>query len=503
MAEKRLEEIRAQRLLKREQLIATEQNPYPAEAKRTHTVSEIQDTFSELSQAETPVTLTGRIMAIRRHGRVVFLDLRDGTGSMQVQLTKDDLPETVFGMQENLDVGDFLQVLGKVILTPRGAQTLAALEFHLLAKSIHPLPSIWYGLKDHEARFRNREIDLLLNSEARNVLIQRSRIITWLRQYLVKEGYLEVETPILQNMQGGATARPFMTHHNALGIDLNLRIAAELHLKRLLVAGFEKVFEIERRFRNEGIDREHNPEFTMLEAQWAYADYEDLMDETEKMLQQLCLELFSTTTITWQEHALSWAVPLPRVNYIELVGAKLGVDILTETNPEIYLALFRKYKLQVPDIHNYYQLVDELYKQLLRPEIIQPTLLYNYPAQMAPLAKPSLTDARIAEKFQLVAAGMELGNNYTEQNDPVVQLQVLQQQQHSREAGDSEAHQIDTAYLQAMEYGMPPNVGWGIGIDRLVMLLTNSASIRDVIAFPLLRPEQTAADESKPEATPN
>ena len=489
MAEKRLEEIRAERLRKRDELLAANKVPYPAETKRTHTVSEIIEQFEELAEKETPVTLNGRLMAVRRHGGVVFVDLLDVTGTLQVQIAKDAVPEDIFADTEILDTGDFMEVTGKLITTARGAKTLEAIAFRMLGKSINPLPSAWHGLKEHEARFRNREIDLLLNTEARDILIQRSRIISWIRQYMVDNGYLEVETPALQAIHGGAAARPFSTHHNALGIPLHLRIAAELHLKRMLVSGFEKVFEIERRFRNEGIDRQHNPEFTMLEAQWAYADYEDLMDTTEQMLSELCLDLYGTTSIEWQGHTLSWQAPLPRVRYVDIVSEKLGVDILSETDPDVYLQLFTKHKLTPPKAANYYQLVDELYKELVRPEIIQPTILYDYPAQMVPLAKPNLTDPRIAEKFQLLAVGLELGNNYTEQNDPVIQREVLEEQQSTRDSGDEEAHALDEPYLRAMEYGMPPNVGWGIGIDRLVMLLTDAASIRDVIAFPLMRPE--------------
>ncbi len=490
MAEKRLEEIRIERLRKRTELLEANKVPYPAEAKRSHTVAEALEDFTALADDGTPVTLNGRVMAVRSHGSVAFLDLRDATGTLQVQVNKDNMPEDIFAGLSTIDTGDFIEAVGKLITNARGTQTLEAVEFHMLTKSINPLPSSWHGLKDHEARFRNREVDLLLNDEAREILLTRSRIISWIRTHMIESGYLEVETPALQAMHGGAAARPFTTHHNALGVPLHLRIAAELHLKRLLVSGFEKVFEIERRFRNEGIDRQHNPEFTMLEAQWAYADYEDLMDAMEQMLHKLCMDLFGTTSIEWQGTMLSWEAPLPRLRFVDVVSAKLGVDILTETDPQVYLDLFKKHKLATPEAENYYQLVDELYKHLVRPEILQPTILYDYPAQMVPLAKPSLSDPRIAEKFQPIAMGLELGNNYTEQNDPVIQRDVLEEQQAERESGDEEAHALDESYLRAMEYGMPPNVGWGIGIDRLVMLLTNAASVRDVIAFPLLRPEQ-------------
>lgn len=363
-------------------------------------------------------------------------------------------------------------------------------EMHLLTKSIRPLPSAWHGLKDHEARWRQRDIDLFINDEAKQTLITRAHIIQWLRQYFIKQGYLEVETPILQSIPGGAAARPFETHHNALDIPLYLRISAELYLKRLLAAGFEKVFEIERRFRNEGIDKQHNPEFTMLESQLAYADYEDLMDFTETILQALCLEVVGSTDITWGTHQLSFAAPLPRVRYIDLMSEALGFDVLTVRDLAPYKEVFNREKLELPESPNYYHLLDEYYKERVRPTIIQPTLVYDYPLEMAPLAKASSVDPRVAEKFQLVAAGLELNNCYSEQNDPVLQHQRFIEQQAAYEAGDVDAQKIDQEYLRSMEYGMPPNAGWSLGIDRFVMLVTNSPSIRDTLAFPLLRPEE-------------
>ena len=490
MAEERLQEIRASRLKRREQLLTAGQVPYPSEARRTHTVAEIGADFDALSAAPEPIVVAGRVMNIREHGSVVFWDVRDATGALQIQLSKDEVPPDIFAQSRLLDVGDFIQAGGQLVRTKRGVETLLVAEWHILTKSIHPLPSAWHGLKDHEARFRQREIDLLLNDQARQVIETRSRLIAWLRGYLSKQGYLEVETPILQSIAGGAAARPFVTHHQALDIPLYLRIAAELYLKRLLAAGFEKVFEIDRRFRNEGIDRQHNPEFTMLESQWAYADYEDLMEFTEEALERLTHDLFQTTTFTWQDTDLSFARPFARERYVDMVSQRLGVDILTEKDPARYEAIFKRENLPLPEITTYYHLVDELYKELVRPSIVQPTIVYDYPAEMAPLAKRSQTDPRIAEKFQLVAAGVELNNCYTELNDPVLQREIFVAQQRERDAGNEEAQALDEEYLRALEYGVPPNAGWSLGIDRLVMLLTNSASIRDTIAFPLLKPEK-------------
>lgn len=489
MAEQRLEEIRQARLDKREKLLEEGSVPYPAEAKRSHTTAQALADFEQLSADKIPVTLVGRIMAKRGHGSIAFADLRDGTDEIQLQFAEDKIPAEIFSRLGSLDAGDFLEASGHLITNQRGAKTLEVLEFHLLSKSIRPIPSSWHGLKDHETRFRNREVDLLMNKDARDVLVLRDKVIGWLRNYLHEQGYLEVETPILQSTTGGAAAKPFKTHHNTLDMPLHLRIAAELNLKRMLVAGFEKVFEIERRFRNEGISPQHNPEFTMLEAQWAYADYEDLMDEMEKVLENLSKDILGTTEIQWQGHDISLAAPFKRVSYVELVSKELGVDILEEKNVEVYKEIFRDKKLELPKAQNYYQLVDELYKELIRPNLIQPTLLYDYPAEMAPLAKRKASDPRIAEKFQLLIGGLEINNSYTELNDPVIQRQLMEEQQAQRDEGDEEAQEMDEEYLKAMEQGMPPNVGWGIGIDRLVMILADVENLRDTIAFPLLKPK--------------
>lgn len=489
MAEERLQEIRAARLKKREAALAVGLVPYPSEAIRTHTVAQARENFAALQKDATPLVLAGRVTAIRGHGGVSFWDVRDATGTLQAQVSKDEVPIDIWAQAEWLDVGDFVQLSGQMITTKRGEESLEVDEWHFLVKSIRPLPSSWHGFKDHEARFRQRELDLLLNEHGLKTLRTRGAVITWLRRYLSDLGYMEVETPMLQPIPGGAAARPFMTHHNALDMPLYLRISAELYLKRLLVAGVEKVFEIERRFRNEGVDRQHNPEFTMLESQWAYADYEDLMDFTEVTLEKLTTELLGTTDVTWQGQELTFARPFARERYVDLVGKRLGVDILAEKDPAVYEAILKREKLVLPASRTYYHLVDELYKELVRPNLIQPTIIFDYPAEMAPLAKRSQTDPRIAEKFQLVAAGMELNSCYTELNDPVIQRELFLEQQAQRDAGNEEAQGFDEAYLRALEYGMPPNAGWSLGIDRFVMLLTDSPSVRDTIAFPLLKPE--------------
>lgn len=489
MAEERLEEIRAARLQRREDLLSQGAVPYPAEVRRSHSVAEVILQFETLQRDSAPITIVGRVVALRRHGGVVFIDVRDATGKLQLQQSRATAGDA-FDRLDALDTGDFIEAAGKATVTARGVQTLDVAEWHIITKSIRPLPSTWFGLKDHESRFRQREVDFLLNEHAQATLVTRSRVIAWLRQYFITDGYLEIDTPILQSQAGGAAATPFTTHHKALDIPLYLRISAELYLKRLLVSGFEKVFEIGHYFRNEGIDRQHNPEFTMLESQWAYADYEDLMDFTDAILEKLVVALHDTAEITWQDQALSFANPLPRKRYVDLVGEALGIDILHNQDPHTYLELFNERGIEIPRVTTYAKLVDELYKSLVRPTLIQPTILYDYPVELVPLAKRSANDPRIAEKFQVVVAGMEIVNAYTELNDPVEQRQRFEEQRAAREQGDDEAQSLDEEYLRAQEYGMPPNAGWGLGVDRLVAILTNSPTIRDTIAFPLLRPEQ-------------
>lgn len=490
MAEERLEEIRQARLKKRADLLATGVVPYPAEARRTHALEETNREFEMLLADETPVVLAGRVIAKRLHGGVAFVDLKDTTAVFQVQFSKDVLAAELFDRLELLDAGDWIEVAGRVMKTQRGVKTLLANEWHFLSKSIRPLPDTWFGLKDHETRFRQREVDFWLHDEVREKFVTRSRVISWLRTYLTGQGYLEVETPVLQTIAGGAAARPFVTHHNALDIELFLRIAPELYLKRLLVGGYEKVFEIARNFRNEGIDRQHNPEFTMLELYWAYADYEDLMDFTEELFEKLVRELFDTSEITWQGQTLSFERPLKRVRYVDLVSEKLGVNIVEEKEPGMYEELFKKQRLAVPEVTTYAKLVDELYKELIRPQLIAPTLIYDYPTELQPLAKQKYSEPGIAEQFQLVVGGMEIVKAYSEQNDPVEQRARFEEQQAARAEGDDEAPLIDEGYVRALEYGMPPAAGWGLGIDRLIMLLTDVAALRDTIAFPLLRPEE-------------
>jgi len=490
MAEDRLEEIRAARLAKRQAMLDVGRVPYPAEARRTHTTARFLEQFKALQSESTPVTLAGRIVALRRHGGIAFADIGDASGEVQLQIASSGVPKEVFSRLEYLDTGDFIQAAGEAGLTERGSKVLVVSEFHLLSKSIRPLPDTWFGLKDQEKRYRRREIDLLLNREVRDVLALRSQVMDWLRGRLKKEGYLEVETPILQSLAGGAAARPFKTHHNALDVDLYLRIAPELYLKRLLVGGFEKVFELGRNFRNEGIDREHSPEFTMCELYWAYADYEDLMDLSELLLADLVREVTGSEDVRRSKTTISFATPWKRVRFVDRMSEVLGFDVLEKQDPNSYLSVYQERGLTIPEVQTYSRLVDELYKELVRPTLVQPTLVYDYPIESAPLAKGKVSEPRVAEKFQVVVGGKELVNAYTELNDPVEQRVRFETQQKDREAGDEEIADIDEVYLQALEYGMPPAAGWGLGVDRLVALVADAPSIRDTISFPLLKPER-------------
>ena len=489
MAEERLEEIRAARLVRRKALIGAGRPPYPSEARRTHILKDIVDNFENLKHEGAALTVVGRVLSVRAHGGLAFLDIGDASGTLQLQLSKEGVPEEVFHLLQSIDAGDFIEATGGLTLTKRGVKTLDIKEFHIISKSVRPLPDSWYGLKDHETRYRQREVDLALNKKVREVFLQRSVITNSIRHYLTQAGFMEVETPMLQPIAGGTLARPFTTHHNALDIDLFLRIAPELYLKRLIVGGYEKVFEIGRNFRNEGIDKHHNPEFTMLEFYEAYADYEDLMERCEEIIRQAVKATCGKETLTWQGQEFSFAAPFARRRYVDVVSEKIGIDILHEKDPAAYEPVFVREGLAIPVVKTYAKMVDELYKELIRPDLLQPTILFDYPVEMVPLAKTNLSDPRVAEMFQLVVAGTELVKAYTELNDPVEQRARFEEQQSQRESGDDEAHAVDESYLRAMEYGMPPVAGFGLGVDRLTMLLTDSPNLRDTILFPLLKPE--------------
>lgn len=489
MAEERLEEIRNKRLQTREALIASNNQPYPSEVRRTHAIGDLIASFDECVQDGSSVVVIGRIQAIRSHGVLAFIDIADESGKIQLQFMQEVLGDR-FSDIETLDTGDFIEATGTPTHSKRGERTIAITTHTIVSKAIRPIPSTWFGLKDIAQRSRERELDLLANPETKETVKKRSGVLKFLRNYLDAKGFIEVETPILQPIAGGTLAEPFSTHHNALDSDLFLRIAPELYLKRLLVGGFEKVFEIGKNFRNEGVDKSHNPEFTMLEFYLAYADYEDLMDFAEEMLSASAKEITGSHEVSWGEDTVSFAPPFERLSYVDLLEERTGVNVLTEKNPGAYLQVFKKHNITPPSTQTYTKLVDELYKEIVRPTLKNPTILYDYPVELVPLAKRSAKNEHITEMFQLVIAGMEIVKAYTELNDPVEQRKRFEEQQAARDTGDREAHSIDEAYLKAMEYGMPPAAGFGLGVDRLVMLLTNTSHLRDTILFPLMKKEE-------------
>lgn len=442
-----LEDIIKERLQKRKK------EYYPARVKRTHEISEALESFSSLSKQKKKISLTGRLMGLRIQGNLIFADLKDETGKIQILLKKDNL-KNFAQLKADLDIGDFLEVSGVLFVTKAGEKTVEAKQSKIIVKSLRPLPSVWHGLKDVEERFRKRYLDLLLNPDIRRQIIERSKIVEEVRQALYKEGFLEVETPILQPIPGGAKARPFVTHHNALDVDFYLRIAPELYLKRLLVGGFEKIFEIGRNFRNEGIDRDHNPEFTMLELYWAYKDYNDLMKFAEKLLKK-------------------W--------------------IPGKWNKITFADLFKKHTgknwKSVPK-----EQLDEIYKKEIRMagKIKKPTLVIDYPESIMPLAKHKTEDPELTESFQLIApapGGPEIVKGFSELNDPAAQRQQMEEQEKAFRAGHEESSRVDEDFLEALEYGMPPAAGMGIGIDRLVAYATDAHAVKEIIIFPTLKPK--------------
>lgn len=445
-----LEDILKERLKKREDLIKSEGDPYPAVVERTHLISEALKSFGTLSKAKKKISLVGRVMGLRIQGGLGFADLRDGTDEkLQAVLKKDNLGDKFATLKNDLDIGDFLQVSGTLFKTQKGEKSIEAKTARIIVKSLRPLPSVWHGLKDVEERFRKRYLDLILNPEVKEKLVARSKIVDDLRAAITEEGFLEVETPMLQPIPGGTKARPFVTHHNALDTDFYLRIAPELYLKRLLVGGMEKVFEIGRNFRNEGIDRDHNPEFTMLEMYWAYQDYKGLMKLAEKLLKKWLPGKWKTVTFS------------------EIFKKLSGRDYQSIKSKEL----------------------DEVFKKEVRPKIIEPTFVTEYPESMIALAKLKKENPALTESFQLIVNGVEIIKGFSELNDPVFQRAQMEQQDKEFRAGNPEAFRLDEDFLEALEYGMPPAAGLGLGIDRLVALVTKSHSVKEIIAFPTLRPK--------------
>jgi len=484
-----IDEIKKIRLKKLEAIQRAGILVYPAKTKRAHKISEAINDFKSLLKSEKEVILSGRIKSLRGHGGSVFLDIEDGTGKIQAFLKKDRLGEKNYQFfTDNFDIGDFVEIRGILFETKKGEKTIEAADYKILAKSLLPLPEKWHGLTDIEERFRKRYLDLIFNPGVKKNFEIRSRIISEIRRSLEEEGFLEVETPILQPIYGGATAKPFKTHLNSLNIDLYLRISPELYLKRLLVGGFDKIYEIGRCFRNEGLDRQHNPDFTMLEFYWAYADYKDLMDLTEKLFSNLLNKIFKSLKINYEEKEIDFKTPFQRIDYNVLFKKYTKIN-LEEINTE---ALRKKAKemLGIEVKGEKPEIADEIYKKFCRPKIWDPTFIINHPLGSAPLAKQSDKNPGKLDRFQLVVAGgIELVNAFSELNDPREQRKRFEEQEKILKEGFEEAQRMDEDFIEALEYGMPPAAGFGMGIDRLVALLTNSHSLREIILFPTMKPK--------------
>lgn len=467
-------------------------DPYPSTSARTHEVAALLADFDRIAEAKDPVTVCGRLKSVRGHGGACFADLEDGSGKIQLHLKVDVLGANAYEFfEQRVDHGDFLQVTGTAFTTKRGERSVEATAIVLLAKALRPLPDKRHGLADVEIRYRKRYLDLIANPEVRGIFRKRSLIVQTIREFFTEGGFMEVETPVLQTIAGGASARPFVTHHHALDINLFLRVAPELHLKRLIVGGFERVFELGRSFRNEGIDHAHNPEFTSIEAYQAYADYREHMEMTERLMARLMEKVNGgASTIETDGMTVDLAGPYPRLTFRDAILQHAGIDI--EQYPDrASLAKAAEGKgVKVESADDRGAILDNLYKKTVRPNLVAPTFLIDHPVEILPLAKRKASDPRYVESFQLIMAKGEYVKAFSELNDPIDQRERFMEQERLREGGDEEAQPLDEDFIEALETGMPPTAGWAIGIDRLAALLTGSHSLKEVILFPTMRPEQ-------------
>lgn len=463
-------------------------DPYGHRFPRTHQAREIVEGFDRLENQD--VTIAGRLMSFRRHGKATFADLRDMSGRIQIYVRIDAVGEEQYALFEDLDIGDIIGVRGKVFRTRKGEISVAVVGFELLAKSLRPLPEKWHGLRDVDQRYRRRYLDLIVNPGVMDTFLIRSRVIRAIRRYLDDRGFFEVETPAMTPIAGGAAARPFITYHNALDMQLYLRIALELHLKRCIVGGFEKVYEIGRVFRNEGISTKHNPEYTLLELYQAYADYQDMMELTENLVSTVAREVLGSMTVQYQGHSIDLTPPWPRISLMDAIRAHAGVDMESVQTDEEARRMAARLGVEVEPGATRGMVLDELFSELVEPHLIQPVFLLDYPIEISPLAKKIPDKPGLTYRFEAFVAGREITNAFSELNDPVDQKERFLQQLAEREKGNEEAHVMDEDYIAALEYGLPPTGGLGIGIDRLVMLFTDSPSIRDVILFPLMKPRE-------------
>jgi lysyl-tRNA synthetase, class II len=489
------EEINDQFRVRRDKMDALREkglDPFGKRFDRSHDSNEIKTQFEEFSkeeleEEEITVSIAGRIMTKRGKGKAGFAHIQDLPGQIQIYVRKDAIGEEQYEIFKTADLGDLVGITGTVFKTKVGELSVKAQEFHLLTKSLRPLPEKFHGLKDVEQRYRQRYLDLITSQESKETFITRSRIIQSMRRYLDDNGYLEVETPMMHAIAGGASARPFITHHNALDMPLFMRIAIELHLKRLIVGGLEKVYEVGRVFRNEGVSTRHNPEFTMIELYEAYADYRDIMSLTENLVAHIAKDVLGSTTVQYGEHSINLEPEWTRLHMVDAVKEYTGVDFWKQMSDEEARALAKEHGIEIKDNMQFGHVVNEFFEQKVEEKLIQPTFVYGHPVEISPLAKKNDEDPRFTDRFELFIVAREHANAFTELNDPIDQRERFEAQLKEREEGNDEAHMMDEDFVEALEYGMPPTGGLGIGIDRLVMLLTNSPSIRDVLLFPLMR----------------
>lgn len=490
-----LDELNDQLIVRREKMEAIREgglDPFGSRFERTHLSSDIHEAYDqyskeELEEMEIEVTIAGRIMTKRGKGKAGFAHLQDMNGQIQIYVRRDEIGEEAYDLYKTVDIGDIIGIKGRIFKTNVGELSVRANEFTFLTKALRPLPEKFHGLKDVEQRYRQRYLDLISTEGSKERFVLRSRIIQEMRRYLDAQGFLEVETPMLHSVAGGANAKPFITHHNALDLDLYIRIALELHLKRLVVGGFEKVYEIGRVFRNEGISTRHNPEFTMIELYQAYADYNDIMELTENMVAHIAQEVLGTTTIQYGEDTIELAPRWKRLHMVDAVKEYTGVDFWPEMTKEEAHALAKEHNVEVEKMMDVGHVLNEFFEQKVEEQLVQPTFIYGHPVEISPLAKKNAEDPRFTDRFELFIVRREHANAFTELNDPIDQRQRFEAQLAEKEMGNDEAHDMDEDYIEALEYGLPPTGGLGIGIDRLVMLLTDAQSIRDILLFPQMR----------------
>jgi lysyl-tRNA synthetase class 2 len=486
--EQNINELKKVRLEKLQELRDMGIDPFGSKFERNAMAQEIIDNFNVMEGQQ--VAIAGRIMSKRRHGKAGFANIQDLSGQVQLYFRKDDIGEEKYELFKKLDMGDILGIKGEVFRTQKGEISVHVRDLTYLAKSLNPLPEKWHGLKDVELRYRQRYVDLIVNPEVKEVFIKRCRIIKEIRNYLDNRGFLEVETPMMQPIAGGAAARPFITHHNALDMDLYLRIAPELYLKRLIVGGLEKVYEINRSFRNEGISTKHNPEFTMLEIYQAYADFDMMMQLTEDLISAVMLKVNSSMNAEYEGHVINFMPPWKRMTMLEAIEEYTGLDFKAIITDEAAVAAARQLGMEISHQSTRGEIINEVFEEYVEEKLIQPTFIYGHPVEISPLAKRNAEHPELTDRFEVFVMQREIANAFSELNDPLDQKERFQKQVEKRAGGDAEAHMMDEDYINALEYGMPPAGGLGIGIDRLVMIMTGMASIRDVIMFPTLRPRE-------------